>query len=162
MEIWTMLKANLRHKKGAFVSVAVLMLIICMSFAAFLSVKQNCAASVERALTSADIPDLTVYYPNGGPSEDLLGRLEEHLSVQSVAVVETVVGSHPRCGEKTDDNDVLLCALTDNYRIQNESLSGYAAQTPPLTLPVPVAVSLPPFTMIFPLSAKTPSPSFRD
>ena len=127
-----MLKANLRHKKGAFVSVAVLMLIICMSFTAFLSVKQNCASAVERALTQAGIPDLTVYYPNGCPSAELLERLEEHPSVKSVALVETVSGLHPRCGEKTDDSDVLLCALTENYRIQNESLSGYAAQTPPL------------------------------
>lgn len=132
MEILTMLKANLRHKKGAFLSVAVLMLIICMSFTAFLSVKQNCASAVERALTSAEIPDLTVYYPNGCPSAELLGRLEEHPSVKSVTLVETVWAHSPRCGEQKDDNDVLLCALTENYRIQNESLSGYAAQTPPL------------------------------
>lgn len=52
MEIFTLLKANIRHKKGSFVSIMILMLIVSMSFTAIFSLKDNCINSIEKALDS--------------------------------------------------------------------------------------------------------------
>jgi len=50
MEILTLVKANIRHKKGAFFGIAILMTILSMSLTAILSVRENCTVSVENRL----------------------------------------------------------------------------------------------------------------
>lgn len=50
MEIFILLKANFRHKKGAFVSIILLMIIISMSLTVILSVQNNCNSSIENAM----------------------------------------------------------------------------------------------------------------
>ena len=52
MEVLTLLKANIRHKKGSFVSIIILMLIISLTFTAIISIKNNCENGIEDALDS--------------------------------------------------------------------------------------------------------------
>ena len=58
MEILTLLKANIRHKKGAFISVFLLMIIISMSLTAILSIRSNSINSVENAYDNAGSGDI--------------------------------------------------------------------------------------------------------
>ena len=51
MEIFTLLLANIRRKKGSFVSIMILMVIISLSLTAFLSIKESCFSSIDNALT---------------------------------------------------------------------------------------------------------------
>ena len=46
MEILTLLKANIRHKKGAFVSVILLMMMITLSFSVTVSNNEHAIAAI--------------------------------------------------------------------------------------------------------------------
>lgn len=57
MEILTLLKANIRHKKGSIVSVILLTLIIAMSVTTILSIKESAFKGVDNAHEICDTPD---------------------------------------------------------------------------------------------------------
>ena len=50
MEIFTLLSANIRRKKGSFTSIILLMLIISKAMTAFLSISKSTLASIENAM----------------------------------------------------------------------------------------------------------------
>ena len=49
MSILTILKANIRHKKGTFVSIAVLLFVISMAVASIISIRKNANDSLQAA-----------------------------------------------------------------------------------------------------------------
>jgi hypothetical protein len=78
MEILTLLKANIRHKRGSFVSIIILMMIICMSFTAIFSLRDNCINSIENALNKVNAGDLLLFVSNDALSDDLLDSVKNH------------------------------------------------------------------------------------
>ena len=66
MEILTLLKANIRHKKGAFFSIMILMMIIAMSLIAILSIIDNRLESIKQAHEIADTGDVQVLISENG------------------------------------------------------------------------------------------------
>ena len=62
MEILTLLKANIRHKKGSFMSVVLLTLIIAMSVTTILGIKESAFEGVYASHERMDTPDLWVEY----------------------------------------------------------------------------------------------------
>lgn len=61
MEILTLLRANIRHKKGSFISVILLMMIITLSFSVTVSNNDNVSDGINRAHTSADTGDFAAF-----------------------------------------------------------------------------------------------------
>lgn len=129
MEILTLLRANIRHKKGSFISIIILMIIISMSFTAILSVKDNCKNSIENALDSVNAGDLTVYISNHRITDDLLESVKNHSSVKDIIVKEAVATFGAEFSDKSDTNSWFMQKLTDEYRILNNDLTGYAEET---------------------------------
>lgn len=132
MEILTLLKANIRHKKGSFVSIIILMLIVSMSFTAVFSIKDNCTNGIEEAQEIVDLADLNLLMYNQVLTDDLLKSVEEHESVEKMVVKEAIYTFDAKFGEKKNTNPWLLVRLTDEYRLLNEDLSGYADGVPAL------------------------------
>lgn len=132
MEILTLLKANIRHKKGSFLSIIILMIIISMSFTAIISVKDNCKTSIENALESVDAGDLTVYFANSKLTDDLLNSVENHSDVKKVVVTPAVCSNKSEFGKNTISEAWFLRVLTDKYKVLNKDLTAYAGKTPKL------------------------------
>lgn len=133
MEIFTLLKANIRHKKGSFVSIIILMLIISMSFTAVFSIKENCSNSIQNALDNVNAGDLNMIMNADMLSNELLESVENHSLVKDVVVKEAVATVETKFGdEKTDNSMWAMVKLTDEYRLLNEDLSGYADEVPEL------------------------------
>ena len=78
MEILTLLKANIRHKKGSFFSIILLMILISMSFTAIVSIQDNCNNTIENALNHVDAADLNVFVKAQDLSDDLLDKVKSH------------------------------------------------------------------------------------
>lgn len=133
MEILTLLKANIRHKKGSFVSIIILMIIISMSFTAILSVKDNCTNSIENALDSVNAGDLSVNISNHRLTDDLLESVQNHSSVKDVIVKECVLTLGAEFSDKSDANSWFMLKLTDEYKLLNDDLTGYAEEAPALS-----------------------------
>lgn len=132
MEILTLLKANIRHKKGSFLSIIILMIIISMSFNAIFSIKGNCVNSIENALDSTNVGDLNLFVSSHVLTDELFESVENHSSVKEVITKEAVGSLGAEFGDTKDGNAWLMLRLTDEYRLLNEDLSDYAEETPEL------------------------------
>ena len=132
MEILTLLKANIRHKKGSFVSIIILMLIVSMSFTAVFSIKDNCINGINEAHEYINSSDLTVLIDNQLLTDDLLTSIEEHSSVEDVKVKEAVLTFGSEYGESKNVNPGLLEKYSEEYRLLNDRLTGYEENVPEL------------------------------
>ena len=132
MEIFTLLKANIRHKKGSFVSIMILMLIISMSFTAIFSIKDNCINSIQAAQELANTADLTIIVNHNVLTDELLASVEKHASVKAMSVKEAINAFNAEHGDIQDTSPWFMVRLTDEYRLLNEQLSDYADEAPAL------------------------------
>lgn len=132
MEILTLLKANIRHKKGTFVSIILLMIIISMSMTAILSVQDNCTAGIENALEQVDAGDMTVYIKSEALTDKLLNSVKNHDIVERVKTNKAIKSDRAEANGKTDSNSWFLRELRDEYKIFNGYMSAYEEKTPAL------------------------------
>lgn len=129
MEILTVLKANIRRKKGSFIGIIVLMLIISMALTAFLSIKQNCTESIKNALEYAGAPDITVYISGNNRSDELIEALETHEFVDRVVQVEVSANYLAFDGEKDGNKFFLQSYDSTKLKRLKDDLSGYSDVT---------------------------------
>ena len=130
MEIFTLLKSNIRHRKGSFVSIIILMLIVSMSFTAIFSMKNNVAESIKNEYEYVNVSDLWLYMNTDSLTDDLLSSVENHSSVKDVNVKESVLASGCSYKDAEVVGGVFMLKLTDDYRLLNDDLNGYADEVP--------------------------------
>ncbi len=90
MEILTLLKANIHRKKGSFVSVILLTLIITMSVTTILSIKESAFKGVNNAHEICDTSDLLVMYRSDNLNDDLVEKIKSDDRVKCVDIVESI------------------------------------------------------------------------
>lgn len=125
MEIFTILKANIRHRKGSFFSIVMLMIIIAMSLTAVLSLKENCLKSIEDSHEIAGTGDALVYILDRRFTEELKRSVENHEMVESVVDDRAVITERAAAGENETDNHWMLMKVNDHIRVFNENLTDY-------------------------------------
>lgn len=84
MEILTLLRANIRHKKGAFVSVILLMMMITLSFSVTVSNNDNVSDGIERAHRTADTGDLAAFIDERELDDNILNSLAEDENIERI------------------------------------------------------------------------------
>lgn len=132
MEIFTLLRANIRHKRGSFVSIIILMMIISMSFTAIFSLKDNCINSIESAQDMVHMADLTLEIENSDQLAQLLDSVRNHPSVKAVQTREAIATVGATVGNAKDTNVWMMVRLTEEFRLLNEDMSDYAEEIPAL------------------------------
>ena len=132
MEIWTMLKANIKHKKGTFISIVIMMILISMSLTAIISVSDNADKSVEKAYEQVNAGELTFFIKEKDLSQKLLDSVKNHNTVDTVKSYEAVCSEMVEVNGNENGNSWFLQKLRNEYRIQDKDLSGYAEETPDL------------------------------
>lgn len=132
MEILTVLKANIRHKKGAFISISVLMMIIALSLTAILSIIDNSLESIEAAHEIANTGDVQIFISDAKYTKEQRELLETHSMVGRVEdnlAISTICGS---VGENATKNSWCLMKLKENVKLFTEDFSGYEETVPTL------------------------------
>lgn len=132
MEVLTLLRANIRHKKGSFVSIIILMMIVSLAFTAIISVRDNCVESTEAALERANAGSLALFIEKKNLSDALLDSVKNHPAVKDVTFKEAVKSLGATFGEIEDGNPWMMTRLTPKDSLLNEDASGYANHTPAL------------------------------
>lgn len=84
MEILTLLKANIRHKKGAFVSVILLMMMITLSFSVTVSNNDNVLDGINRSHKTADTGDLAAFIDESKLDDNILKCLSEDENIMRI------------------------------------------------------------------------------
>ncbi len=129
MGIFTLLKANIKYKKMAFISVVIMMVIISISVTAVLNIKSNYTKGIESALEEIHAGDLTVYLLNNKYSDAQLESVEDSQLVSSVKDIPAVFSENISAGDRTFDVSFFLLKLRDEYRIFSDDLTNYLDST---------------------------------
>lgn len=132
MEILTLLKANIRRKKGSFVSVILLTLIIAMSVTTILSIRESSLSGVVRAHESCGTPDIRANYMALNLSDELIDQVKNDSRVKSVNVVDTIISEKSVMDDKEYTNTMFLMKAGDNTKLLNEKLNGVIDDAPEL------------------------------
>lgn len=132
MEIITLLKANIRHKKGSFASIIILMIIISMSLTAILSVRYNCETSIENALNHVNAGDLNLFITKQNMTDELINSVLNNEMVDSVVDYPAVSTIKSETNGDLEVNSWSLLKLRPEIKLFNSDLSGYSSEVPQL------------------------------
>ncbi len=132
MEILTLMKANLRRRRGAYLGIMLLTILITCSAGAVLSVMDNSAEALDAALEYADSGDVAVYMSSDVLTDALRTQLEENPLVERTRYLDAACADNAEVGEKIYANGIFLTRLRDGIRLYNSDADGFAETIPPL------------------------------
>lgn len=130
MDILTILRANIRHQKGSFFSIFILMLIVSLSLTAVLTISINSHKSDEEALEHAGFGDMLVLMDNMGQEEgkELIQKVKENEEVEKVQIIPAICANIKEINGKSNSNSVMLERYDSSdldFRILDESGAEY-------------------------------------
>ena len=129
MEILTLLKANVRHKKGAFISVILLMMIITLSFSVTVSNNDNVYDGIQRAHKNADTGDLAAFISESELDDDILKTLSENENIERIRGENAMAFLSYKIGEREGKNPFFLLKWENSLPVYDEEIMEF--QTAP-------------------------------
>lgn len=126
MEIWTLVKANIRNKKGSFFSIVLLMAIISLSVTVILSLKRNTKESMDALWEKAAPGELTVLIKKESLTEDLLKRVEDSGLTEKVEDIPVISADASVINDITNGNALFMRKRDNWFMPYNDRLTGYA------------------------------------
>lgn len=124
MEILTLLKANMFKKKGTFISIMILMLLITAMMLSVISVKQNYNKAIEESFDSLG-SDVLVMIRKNNLSDELLADVENHEYVEKVNKYPSIGSNHAIYNGWKDNNGYFFRELPDNIKVYNNKANGF-------------------------------------
>lgn len=132
MEILTILKANIRHKKGSFFSIVLLMAIISAALVSIVSVKDNIYNGMVDAHERIHTGNILCLIDKNKLTKELLSDVENHALVDRVETVETIAVSAFSYNGNEYGNSAFLREDCQNCRLFNEDGTGFQKEIPAL------------------------------
>lgn len=132
MEILTLLNANIRRKKGSFVSVILLTMIIAMSVTIILSIKESTLNGVNKAHEICDTPDVFAIYAEYNFQDNIIENVKKDSRVKRVNAVDSILIEKAKMGDEEYINLMFILKSDENIRLLKEDLSGIAESAPKL------------------------------
>lgn len=110
MDIITVLKANIRHQRGNFLSIFILMMMVSVSLTAVLTININAGKSEREALEHAGFGDLLVDLDSMEAQERdrLIQKTKENEHVEKVETIEIVTAAIEDINGKEPGGSVML------------------------------------------------------
>ncbi len=132
MEIFTLLKANIRYRKGPLASILLLTAIIAASLTTVISAMDNGGRSIAQAHRTADTGELCVYISGERYTEELERRLKEHPLVAKVTDEHVALAESSAIRGKEYKNQIFLAKLPSGARLIRPDGTAYESETPQL------------------------------
>lgn len=132
MEILTLLNANIRRKKGSFVSVILLTMIIAMSVTIILSIKESTLNGVYKAHEICDAPDIFAIYAEYNFPDNIIEDVKKDSRVKGVNVTDSILTEKAKMGDEEYSNLMFIFRSDENIKLVKEDLSGIAETVPKL------------------------------
>ncbi|MBR6046001.1 MAG: FtsX-like permease family protein [Ruminococcus sp.] len=134
MELRTLLRANIKHKKGAFISVMILTLLITAMAASVLAARKNYDSALARAQEEAGVGDANIFIARKYFTDELRQSVENSSLVKDMTVAEAVIdfGKVRFSNGKDDGNSSFFRKLPDGIRLYTPSGDGFEDTVPKL------------------------------
>ena len=132
MEILTLVREDIRHKKGAFRSILLLTIVITMSFSTVISLRDNNYRSVEKAFSDTDTGDIMALILDVNYSDELIEKVENVSSVKKVISREGIWNQSCQLEDGTTfgQGNFIVHKYDERYRALDEDMKSYADETP--------------------------------
>lgn len=132
MEILTLLKANIRRKKGTFISIVLLTMIIVTIITAVFSVRDNYDSALDNALEYVDGGEINTYIETDVLTDELRQSVENSDLVEKVEYVNALATNGETIGENDDGNPYFIMEMTDKIKLFNSGADGFEESVPEL------------------------------
>ena len=133
MEIITLVKANIRHKKGSFTSIIILMAIISAALLSMLSVQDDIFHSISDAHDRINTENIISMIDKSKLSDDLLDSIKNNKQVRDVQCVDTIpADQYMFNGKEYSGNTAFMQELKPGYRLFRQDGKDYLSETPEL------------------------------
>ncbi len=132
MEIFTLVKANIRKKKSSFISIVILMTIVVASIVTILGVKKNYQAGMERAYETSDVGEIVALVKKREMTDELKKKVEESSLVERVVYHDAILYEGLTVGETRDPNVGFLLEMHEGIELYNENFDGFVEEIPKL------------------------------
>ncbi len=133
MEIITLVRANIRHRKGSFTSIVILMMIISSALLAILSIQDDIYHSIEEAHQRLQTGDVISMMDTKEWSEDMWRRIKENELVEDIQCTDTIpVDTYRYNDREYSGNTIFLQELKPGYRLFHPDGRGYLTDPPEL------------------------------
>ena len=132
MEIFTLVKANIRKKKSSFISIVILMTIVVASIVTILGVKKNYQAGMERAYETSDVGEIVALVKKREMTDELKKKVEDSSLVERVVYYDAILYEGLTVGETRDLNIGFLLEMHEGIELYNENFDGFVEEIPKL------------------------------
>lgn len=134
MDILTLLKANIRRKKGSFMSIVVLMFIISMALTLILSVSESCNDSLNKAYSTAKSGNVVAMIKETAFTDEMREKLDREPMIDHYRATPVAVISYGIDAPKVSSSvSCFFSTLHEGIRLLNEDCSGYEKNIPSLS-----------------------------
>lgn len=132
MEILTLLRANMKKKKGTMLSILVLMMIITTVSTAIFSVRDNYEKGMDAAFAENDIGDAIVFILKERLTENMKSSVEESSLVRQVSYYDSIWANEIQCGKMENSNTSYMTEMRSGVLLFNQELTAFEAEIPEL------------------------------
>ena len=108
MELWSIIKANLKSKKGNFISIIILFFVISMALSTIISVSMNSKERVITACKNSNIAEITTFILGNNLTDEMIKKVRESEQVDKFKLKNAVAVSRFEVNGKKLDNFKLL------------------------------------------------------
>ena len=132
MDLLTLIRANIRRKKGTFISIVVLMFISSMSMLLILSVKKSCADTLAEVYEKAGSGTFVSFIREDRFTAEMEQKLNDHPMVDHLRVTDAVATDQVKTDKYTNGNTWYLTEYSGGLQLVNEDGSGCEESVPEL------------------------------
>ena len=135
MDLKTLIKANIRYKKGSFKSIIILMFIISLSVTTIVSLKRNFPESIRNAYDRQEVGNITLNIQKAFLTEEMIEDLREHSLVKKVDVIDAIAPDNYKFENGRGGSfNIRVMEMNDSVdRLWNSDLSDYEEEVPTLS-----------------------------
>ena len=134
MDILTLLKANIRRRKGTFISIAILTFIISMALTLILSVSKSCITSLNAAHSDAKSGDVTAMIRDVAFNDEMKQKLDNETIIDHYEATPVAVMSNGMTADKSSNhNSCFFSVLPDGLKLVNRNCTGYEDNIPQIS-----------------------------
>ena len=135
MDLKTLIKANIRYKKGSFKSIIILMFIISLSVTTIVSLKKNFPDSIRNAYDRQCDGNISLNIRRDFLTEEMIEELREYPLVKKVEVIDAIApDSYKFENGRGGSFSIRVMEMNDKVdRLWNSDLSDYEEEVPPLS-----------------------------
>lgn len=134
MEIITILKANIKHKKGAFKSVIILMFIITVAMTAVISSNDLTYRALGKAMEEINAGDMIAWVDDSSDTESIYKGLSENETVASFRADDVLYTNYYIINgeEVKDEGSYFMAKWNSTYKVFDDKLHNFIKNPEPL------------------------------